>query len=132
MRATGIIRKTDDLGRIVIPKEIRRVMKLETGVPMEIYVTKDGQGVCFKKYNPIEDAEWDKVVRVVNAILPFDFTLLNNFSIGDLTHPPEQNAHVDINCGSVECELWVEGKHLNDPAIDVVIDVVEAMLTEDE
>ena len=49
MRATGIVRRSDDLGRVVIPKEIRRNMAIKEGDPLEIYTTNDGF-VCFKKY----------------------------------------------------------------------------------
>ena len=49
MRATGIIRRIDDLGRVVIPKEIRRQMKINVGDPLEIYTDRDGC-VIFKKY----------------------------------------------------------------------------------
>ena len=51
MKATGIIRRVDDLGRVVIPKEIRRTMRIREGDPLEIYTTKDGE-VVFKKYLP--------------------------------------------------------------------------------
>lgn len=50
MKATGIIRRIDDLGRVVIPKEIRRTLKIREGDPMEIFITKEG-GVVFQKYN---------------------------------------------------------------------------------
>ena len=50
MKATGIVRRIDDLGRIVIPKEIRRTMRIREGDPLEIYTDKDG-GVIFKKYS---------------------------------------------------------------------------------
>ena len=49
MRATGIIRRIDDLGRVVIPKEVRRQMKINVGDPLEIYTDRDGC-VIFKKY----------------------------------------------------------------------------------
>ena len=52
MKATGIVRRIDDLGRIVIPKEIRRTMRIREGDPLEIYTEKDGE-VIFKKYSPI-------------------------------------------------------------------------------
>ncbi len=52
MRATGIVRRIDDLGRIVIPKEIRRTMHIRESDPMEIYTDKEGQ-VILKKYSPI-------------------------------------------------------------------------------
>lgn len=50
MKATGIIRRIDDLGRVVIPKEIRRNCNIREGEPLEIFL-QDG-GVVFKKYNP--------------------------------------------------------------------------------
>lgn len=52
MKATGIVRRVDDLGRIVIPKEIRRTLKIREGDPLEIYTEKDG-GVIFRKYSPM-------------------------------------------------------------------------------
>ncbi len=52
MKATGIVRRIDDLGRVVIPKEIRRTMRIREGDPLEIYTAKDGE-VIFKKYSPM-------------------------------------------------------------------------------
>ena len=52
MKATGIVRRIDDLGRIVIPKEIRRTMRIHEGDPLEIYTESNGT-VIFKKYSPI-------------------------------------------------------------------------------
>lgn len=52
MKATGIVRRIDDLGRIVIPKEIRRTMRIHEGSPLEIFTESDGT-VIFKKYSPI-------------------------------------------------------------------------------
>ncbi len=52
MKATGIVRRIDDLGRVVIPKEIRRTMRIREGDPLEIFTNVDGQ-VVFKKYSPI-------------------------------------------------------------------------------
>ena len=49
MKATGIVRRIDDLGRVVIPKEIRRTMRIRDGDPLEIYTVGDGD-VIFKKY----------------------------------------------------------------------------------
>ena len=47
MKATGIVRRIDDLGRVVIPKEIRRTMRIREGDPLEIYTSNDGE-VIFK------------------------------------------------------------------------------------
>ena len=53
MKATGIVRRVDDLGRVVIPKEIRKSCRIREGDPLEIYTDKmDGQPVvCFRKYD---------------------------------------------------------------------------------
>ena len=52
MKATGIVRRIDDLGRVVIPKEIRRTMRIREGDPLEIFTDRDGE-VIFKKYSPV-------------------------------------------------------------------------------
>ena len=52
MKATGIVRRIDDLGRVVIPKEIRRTLKIREGMPMEIFTDVSGE-VILKKYSPI-------------------------------------------------------------------------------
>ena len=52
MKATGIVRRIDDLGRVVIPKEIRRTMRIREGDPLEIYTSSEGE-VIFKKYSAI-------------------------------------------------------------------------------
>ncbi len=52
MKATGIVRRIDELGRVVIPKEIRRTLRIHEGDPLEIFVDREG-GVILKKYSPI-------------------------------------------------------------------------------
>ena len=52
MKATGIVRRIDDLGRVVIPKEIRRTMRIREGDPLEIFTGANGE-VIFKKYSPV-------------------------------------------------------------------------------
>lgn len=54
MKATGVVRRIDDLGRIVIPKEIRRTLHIREGDPLEIYVDDGGQ-VILKKYSPVQE-----------------------------------------------------------------------------
>ena len=66
MKATGIVRRVDDLGRIVIPKEIRRTLKIREGDPLEIYTEKDG-GVIFRKYSPMGDLQ-DFAVQICESI----------------------------------------------------------------
>ena len=55
MKATGIVRRIDDLGRIVIPKEIRRTFRIQEGDPMEIYTSDEG--ITFKKYDYTKNVE---------------------------------------------------------------------------
>ena len=52
MKATGIVRRIDDLGRIVIPKEIRRTLRIREGDPLEIFTDREGE-IMLKKYSPI-------------------------------------------------------------------------------
>lgn len=64
MKATGVVRRIDDLGRVVIPKEIRRTMDIREGDPLEIYT--EGKFVCFKKYRVERD--WETAHKVANAL----------------------------------------------------------------
>ena len=66
MKATGIVRRIDDLGRVVIPKEIRRTLRIREGDPLEIYTEKDGE-VIFKKYSPMGDLS-DFAAQICDAI----------------------------------------------------------------
>ena len=54
MKATGIVRRIDELGRVVVPKEIRRTLRLREGDPLEIFTDREG-GVILKKYSPIRE-----------------------------------------------------------------------------
>ena len=69
MIATGIVRRIDDLGRVVIPKEIRRSLRIKEGDPLEIYTTREGE-VVFKKYQPFEEHDWTKAKAIVKALHP--------------------------------------------------------------
>ena len=72
MKATGIVRRIDDLGRVVIPKEIRRTMRIREGDPLEIYTDREGE-VIFKKYSPIGElqnfaAEYAETLQKTSAL----------------------------------------------------------------
>lgn len=54
MKATGIVRRIDDLGRVVVPKEIRKVLRIREGDPLEIYTSTTGE-VILKKYSPVSE-----------------------------------------------------------------------------
>ena len=66
MKATGIVRRIDDLGRVVIPQEIRRTMRIREGDPLEIYTDTDGQ-VIFKKYSPMGELS-EFAVQICDAL----------------------------------------------------------------
>ena len=65
MKATGIIRRIDDLGRVVIPKEIRRTLKIREGDPLEIFLEKDC--VCFQKYSALGSLS-EETLRVAQTM----------------------------------------------------------------
>jgi AbrB family transcriptional regulator (stage V sporulation protein T) len=65
MKATGIVRRIDDLGRVVIPKEIRRNLRIREGDPLELYT--DGNSVCFKKYEEHLTATAEALKPVITA-----------------------------------------------------------------
>lgn len=56
MKATGIVRRIDDLGRVVIPKEIRKTLRIKEGTPLEIYTDRQGE-IILKKYSPIGELD---------------------------------------------------------------------------
>ena len=74
MKATGIIRRIDDLGRVFIPKEIRRGMRVHEGDALEIY--RDGDMVCFKKYSSVVENLTD-IKKYLNAL----YKVINKFMI---------------------------------------------------
>lgn len=69
MKATGIVRRIDDLGRVVIPKEIRRTLRIREGDPLEIFLDNSGNKpmVCFQKY-AVFDFE-DKAAQMISNML---------------------------------------------------------------
>ena len=73
MKATGIIRRVDDLGRIVIPKEIRRTLRIREGEPLEIY-TEGKDTVCFRKYETNLTGEVDHLREQIETYcdLPYE------------------------------------------------------------
>lgn len=79
MKATGIVRRIDDLGRVVIPREIRRNMRICEGDPLEIYTDSDGS-VTFKRYVPISKKDYCKAKQILKAVLPKE----THFALYDL------------------------------------------------
>ncbi len=77
MKTTGVVRRIDELGRIVIPKEIRRTLRIRDGETLEIFVDKEIIGL--KKYSPMEDME-DVARKFVDVVQPI---LQNNLFVTD-------------------------------------------------
>jgi stage V sporulation protein T len=75
LKATGIVRRIDDLGRVVIPKEIRRTLRIREGDPLEIFVDRDGE-VILKKYSPIGDKELSDDSVLLRAVKSGEGTLV--------------------------------------------------------
>lgn len=78
MQATGIVRRIDDLGRVVIPKEIRRNFKIKDGDPLELFIEKDSGMICLKKYQPYDDEQFKKAFQMVKAIIPCGLAILDS------------------------------------------------------
>lgn len=104
MKATGIIRRIDDLGRVVIPREIRRTMGIREGDPLEIYTGQRGE-VIFKKYAPTHEKECAAILKGLLfsvksiegvgkvAIYGIDDTLIDG---NDITFPTVLHERADI------------------------------------
>ena len=103
MKATGIVRRVDDLGRIVIPKEIRRKLGIKDGEPMEIFL--DGKTVCFQKYSNEDDIaeKCRKIVEkyhnsISSVVSKNDRTIvvLNNGSVGSSVKAPSDQFDLNV------------------------------------
>lgn len=73
MKPTGIVRRIDDLGRVVIPKEIRRTMRIREGDQLEIFT--EGNTVCFCRYNPIDEGKWEIAKNILRHLLVEGFEI---------------------------------------------------------
>ncbi len=94
MRATGIVRRIDELGRVVIPKEIRRTLRIREGDPLEIFTDHDGE-VVLKKYSPIGEI----------ATIAKDYTDSLYRSLGTISCICDRDMVVSAS-GSPKRELW--------------------------
>lgn len=66
MKATGIVRRVDELGRVVIPREIRRIFRIDEGMPLEMFI--EGDMLCFKKYCPMDDEYIKRAEEIVTTL----------------------------------------------------------------
>ena len=104
MIATGIVRRIDDLGRVVIPKEIRRNMRIKEGDPLEIFTTRDGE-VIFKKYTYCNEEDWGKAKEIVKVLTDVPFALYDNY--GELKEMSKNN--MPIYCDSADNAIFANG-----------------------
>lgn len=103
MKATGIVRRIDDLGRIVIPKEIRRTMRIREGDPLELFL--DGNNIVFSKYEVSEeDLALDcrkyiaKMSTFIQSVISVDDTTIVVFTCGKVaTVKRNKNDTYDMN-----------------------------------
>lgn len=72
MRATGIVRRIDDLGRIVIPREIRKNLGIAEGDPLELFVDKENDMVCFQKYNVTMESVLVRAIQEIENCEGYD------------------------------------------------------------
>lgn len=114
MKATGIIRCIDDLGRVVIPKEIRRNLRIRGGDPLELYL-EDG-GVMFKPYRAINDykAEFEMACRLLQWIGVNKYTMYdrcgriaNHNMRLDIDYPEAEWFDMRTPTYDKEIEMWV-------------------------
>ena len=97
MIATGIVRRIDDLGRVVIPKEIRRTLRIKEGDPLELFTTKEGE-VIFKKYSYCNEKDWKKAKAIVKTLTDLPFALYNNYGdIQEWTKPTFQSTYDNVD-----------------------------------
>ena len=130
MRATGIVRRIDDLGRVVIPKEIRRSMRIKEGDPLEIYTTQEG--VCFRKYSPIGEIDTDTIKIICDSGLG-----THNYILFDRDGDPvvpKNEARIDVDdlpplVVAVKCDGDLIG-YLQSPSgnKEVVADIIGGLL----
>lgn len=108
MKATGIIRRVDDLGRVVIPEEIRRTLKIREGDPLEIFLEKDC--VCFQKYSVLGSLSED-ILRVAQTMAQRTFK--HQVAIYDdrckISGPDSYSSYVDVSWESNRTPFKYEG-----------------------
>lgn len=104
MKATGIVRRIDDLGRVVIPKEIRRTLRIREGDPLEIFTDREGE-IILKKYSPI--GEFGMPVKLYAESL--SQTMGCTVCITDrFLHPPEAAEALSIAAVSDSWKIcWI-------------------------
>lgn len=108
MKATGIVRRIDDLGRVIIPKEIRRTLRIREGDPLEIFIEKDC--VCFRKYSMLGSLSED-ILRVAQTMAQRTFK--HQVAIYDdrckISGPNSYGSYVDVSWESNRTPFRYQG-----------------------
>lgn len=112
MKNTGIVRRIDDLGRVVIPKEIRRTMKIREGDSLEIY-TENG-AVCFKKPPQYDKTDLRKAYQMAKAIIPCVFVLLDENKQRICGGDTPQQPYVTIKSNSDDIICYIASTNSED------------------
>ena len=103
MKATGIVRRIDELGRVVIPKEIRRTQRIRRGDPLEIFTTGDGE-VIFKKYSPM--GEVNTLAAQLAEVLSRQFALTAFVCDRDRILTVSGSGRRELTDRSISCLLY--------------------------
>ena len=104
MKATGIVRRIDDLGRVVIPREIRKTLRIKEGDPLEIFTTREGE-VIFKKYTYCNEEDWGKARAIVTVLTNVPFALYDNY--GELKEMTKKD--MPTYCDSADNAIFANG-----------------------
>lgn len=108
MKATGIVRRIDDLGRIVIPKELRKQMGITSGDPVEFFVNPQDGSICLAKYRPYGEKDWEQATRIAKAMLAHSkFALLNRY--GEVMGDNCRGDKVVIDSMNYSKEIIIDG-----------------------
>lgn len=107
MRVTGIVKRIDDLGRVVIPKELRKSLKLPEGTPMEIFV--EGDMICLKRYQPVNEADFIKAKNILAPILP-QFAILDGYGDFRVAH----NLPTPISLAQADADKTLYVEHISE------------------
>lgn len=142
MKATGIIRRIDDLGRVVIPKEIRRTLRIREGDPLELYT--DSDCICFKKYEEHLTAITEALKPVITAAKQrgLDINLYDeDWRItSSKTAPAERDVlgtdyyiKQIVNCDSREYYVAIKATEeaANDELRDIYIEIIKGIVSQE-
>ena len=127
MKATGIVRRVDDLGRIVIPKEIRRTLRIREGDPLEIYTEKDG-GVIFRKYSPMGDLQEfaAQMCEAIGSSTGLIAAVADRDSVIAIHGAPRRDLQDKPNSAALE-RLMEQRKHYRCQTGDPIVPVVDGV-----